>query len=395
MRHRRGVARGSTVSCVCERTRATANTYPPSARSHRKSENTTDLSRSSRAATDHLRTGYPRSYLRHLDRCERCSGRCCHYPNLRYYQRMMQGVARGDRGGKFADPGGVPAAAMAGEPKHLSVTLHACGRGWPKAAERGSASNGPAAPNPHTALRHRLRSGERTRPAISGSDPASRPPPVHTPRWIPSDPRISCSTRSHRQPPRPPPPTSPAYQHFVMMAAGLVFVPDDPPQMSGRRNNARCRQSPRATRCDTAARRRSVSEIGDNFSGVETPTASGQDAEGRRFPRAAKHVSGLCRRTTHTRSRESPWLEFPRWKYFLIAMIVLVRRPVSLHNVYPQNPAAVSSSRGGSWRALATTLRGCSTRPRSLQSSEEGDDLWAVAETGVQSLRQHRASRDR
>jgi queuine tRNA-ribosyltransferase len=64
------------------------------------------------------RGGYTRSYLRHLDRCDEMLGpMLATIHNLRYYQRLMQGLRDAIAAGRFADfRAAFHAARLAGEP---------------------------------------------------------------------------------------------------------------------------------------------------------------------------------------------------------------------------------------------------------------------------------------
>src|SRR5688572_21643686 len=72
-------------------------------------------------------------------------------------------------------------------------------------------------------------------------------------------------------------------------------------------------------------------------------------------------------------------LEFPRWKYFLIALIVLVSALYALPNVYPQDPALQIAGGPGAVvdDALATKVRGLLEAQKIAYTSvaKEGDDL--------------------
>jgi len=71
-------------------------------------------------------------------------------------------------------------------------------------------------------------------------------------------------------------------------------------------------------------------------------------------------------------------LEFPRWKYFLVALIVLVSALYALPNVYPQDPALQVAAQGGAIDdALATKVRGLLEAQKITYKSvaKEGDDL--------------------
>jgi preprotein translocase subunit SecD len=72
-------------------------------------------------------------------------------------------------------------------------------------------------------------------------------------------------------------------------------------------------------------------------------------------------------------------LEFPRWKYFLIALIVLVSALYALPNVYPQDPALqIAANQGGAIDdALASRVRGLLEARKIPYKSvaKEGDDL--------------------
>jgi queuine tRNA-ribosyltransferase len=63
-------------------------------------------------------SGYTRSYLRHLDRCDEMLGpMLATIHNLRYYQRLMQGLREAIAAGRFAEfRAGFHAARLAGEP---------------------------------------------------------------------------------------------------------------------------------------------------------------------------------------------------------------------------------------------------------------------------------------
>ena len=63
-------------------------------------------------------SGYTRSYLRHLDRCEEMLGpMLATIHNLRYDQRLMQGLREAIAAGRFQEfRAGFHAARLAGEP---------------------------------------------------------------------------------------------------------------------------------------------------------------------------------------------------------------------------------------------------------------------------------------
>jgi preprotein translocase subunit SecD len=81
-------------------------------------------------------------------------------------------------------------------------------------------------------------------------------------------------------------------------------------------------------------------------------------------------------------------LEFPRWKYILVALIVLVSALYALPNVYPQDPALQIAAQGAPIDdALATKVRGLLEAQKITYKSvaKEGDDLVVrLPDTGSQ-----------
>ena len=81
-------------------------------------------------------------------------------------------------------------------------------------------------------------------------------------------------------------------------------------------------------------------------------------------------------------------LEFPRWKYVLVALIVVLSALYALPNVFPQDPAVQIAAQGGAIDdALATKVRGLLEAQKISYKSvaKEGDDMVVrLLDTGSQ-----------
>jgi len=81
-------------------------------------------------------------------------------------------------------------------------------------------------------------------------------------------------------------------------------------------------------------------------------------------------------------------LEFPRWKYILVALVVFVSTLYALPNVFPQDPALQIAAQGGAIDdALATKVRGLLEAHKINYKSvgKEGDDMVVrLLDTGAQ-----------